>query len=340
VSEEVQVIGETIKWKGYTLGAPVLRRGASLSHPLEDYFPDKDPELWFSWSQEKQNKWVRDNFDGCGVVFGTPGPSEVVETHHIKPLGMGHKERNNWPVLMIPVLRSFDGDRSTHSLLEAPSNQGLRIGHWDPLDTKGGLEVLDGEGRAIEHSKLWFYDRPSHDAVQEARQWESLILKAYESYVKAMYALGPLAMVAKDHVKVLGAKSFKDWAGQHAVVSAPFNLMKRLFDNLYEYYNAAQESLVHPTIMDSVRKTVPAEDLDEALQQMRLYCSPVEGNPSISDFLTNMKEAYPNEGSMVKACIVPCGVEITKMEVKDIKLVMEQANGGTVFKGWPVGDDD
>lgn len=331
---------EQIQWRGYTLAAPILRHGAELSHLIEDYFPNKDPELWFSWDQAKQNKWVRDNFDGCGVVFGPPRPDEVVETHHLVPLGAGHKDMNNWPGVMIPVLRSFDGSRSTHTLLEAPSNMGMRVAHWDPLDTEGGLEVVDGEGRALDHKDLWFYHRPSHDKVLEAREWERLMLEANKRFVEAEYALGPLAMVADEHVKLLGAKSLADWCGQHGVSVAPLRKMMRLFDSMYEHYQDAAAALVPPSVFDMVRRVVPEDDRIEVVRDMLTYCSPLSEQPSMSDFITNVKEDYPRNVKPVKVSVVPPGVPVEKMEKEDINAVRDELppemQGGTIIKGWPV----
>jgi len=95
----------------------------------------------------------------CQLFHRKPVPA--TEIAHVRHQGMGgdlpDSEANN-PDNLISVCSAC------HRKLHGPGTP-WQIVRWNP--GAGELEVVDGEGRRVDHDELWFYSGPKAQAVQE-----------------------------------------------------------------------------------------------------------------------------------------------------------------------------
>ena len=329
-------MSELMKYKGRTVVAPILARGRKLTHPLEDYFPDHDPNKWFSWSIEEQNRWVKEQFDNHCVVFGTPRDGERIETHHLIPLGMGSKESSRVPWAMIPVMKSLNSRRSLHDLLHGG---GLRwsVVHWDPLDEENGLEVIDEMGRRIPHDEIWFYHRPTKSQREAAIAWAEGMNKANRMIVEGLYLMSSLAGIGKEYAEMLGSSSLASWASENGMDVQLVRLGARLWKRGGDWLDELREKLIPPRYADLYFRRVPKEERGNFISELVSHCSPLSPAPSGADFITWLNENFPPSHRRQKVTVIKGEAELEPLEVEDIAEVIGE---GKVIRGWPISGDN
>ena len=331
-------------YRGHVVARPITPN-QELSQPLEDYFPHQDPDRWFAWSEAEQNTWIKGRLKGACPIFGYPDyqGGETLEAHHIVRKGTGSKDLAKVPWAIIPALKSPNHDRSAHDLYHEYTlhSQGFEVVKWDWLDEENGFEVTDEEGELIPHEKLFFYNRATTGRVSEAMEWENLMLEANARHVQALYALGVLMAAGEGHAKLLGYSSVKDWMAQHGMMIRLPRMAQKLFEAFHEEWDRLEKGLVPVEMADLVRKKTRKESLEvreDWIDKLLAYCSPLANQPSISDFITLIAEAFPGRTNEKKATVVRGdNLQVAPYRVLDYG---ELLGGGIVIRGWPINTDE
>lgn len=334
---------DTIEIAGHTVVAPWLSGYISdkLCRPLEEYFPEGSPELWFSWELEEQNRWVVERmFAGRCAFLGIPNPGEYVGCHHIIKRSIAHKAARV-PWNCIPVMHSPNENHNIHGLLHPEGGLGLEIKHWDFWDRENGLAVLDmrNGGHRVPNDKLAFYELPSRGKSDAATEWIRLCLAAYRNHIKSGYELGALAAVGDEHAVVLGYKTVNACLNSYGMDTAPFKLGVRVVDNLPVHWDEGMDKFVALRFMDMISK-MPEEKQKEFFDLAVQKCAPLDlddpndkRNPSVPDWMAAKKEATPQGNNPVECTVFDAGVtyevtELTAEEISDMNKI--------VLKGKPI----
>lgn len=333
-----------MEYAGRTVAQPITP-DRKLSHPLEDYFPHSNPELWFGWDEAEQNAWIRGRLRGACPVFGYPDyqAGETLEAHHIVRKGFGSKDLAKVPWAIIPALKSPNHARSAHDLYHEHTlySQGFEVVKWDWLDEKNGFDVTDETGKLIPHDRLFFYNRATSGKVAEAVEWENMMLEANARHVKALYALGVLMTAGEEHAKLLGYSNVKDWMAQHGMMLRLPRMAQKLFEAFHEEWDRLENGLVPVEMADLVRKKTRKESLEtrnEWIDKLLAYCSPLAEQPSISAFITLITEAFPGRANEKKATVVRGeNLQVAPYRVLDYGELLGE---GIVIRGWPINTDE
>lgn len=332
---------EFIEVDGHKLVAPILTEGAQLCRPIEEYFPDHDPKVWFAMTVEQQDAWVVDTFfNGQCVFFGLPLPGEKVTGHHLIKRSSAKKAAYA-PWNVIPLLLSPNPERSAHDWFHRPEGEGFcwAVTHYDPLDRDGGLIAYDEGGKRIPNRDLHFYSIPTPDRVKEAQEWIRLSLLAYRGLVGKMYELGALAAAGEDFASTLGTGTVKACYAQYGIDNGVVTIPRRIMDEMSEVWDRVLAALVPPRIVDMLRNRVPDTDMTTWVLKAIERCSPLDltktesRHPSIPDFIQELEEAFPKDRRPVKVSIVPEGTKVDTHEVESLENIEQK---GIVFKGAPV----
>ena len=115
----------------------------TLSRELVDYFPNRDVDKWFHWSETRKKKFIRECFWKRCVVTGELRP----EVHEIYPQGMGERKYTLAPWNMICVTARI------HRLLHSYSWTVERCDRLDNGAEREGIVILGIDGRRI---SLWW----------------------------------------------------------------------------------------------------------------------------------------------------------------------------------------
>lgn len=334
----------TMEFAGHTVIKPITPDG-KLSHPLEDYFPHSNPELWFGWEEPEQNSWMRRRLNGACPIFGYPDiqSAELVEAHHIVPKGTGSKDVVKVPWGIIPALKTFDPERSAHDLYHTYnlSGTGFAITKWDWLDEEAGFEVVDEHGDPIPHDKLYYYTRPTDGRVTEAEEWKALMLETNAQQVKALYAKAILMSSGNNHAQVMGYDNVADWMAQHGMMIKLPKKAQQLFDAFHEYWPQLEEGYVPVEMADLVRRKTQKElpeVKEEWVETVLDYCSPKASHPSIAAFITLVTKAFPSKANEKRATVVTGdNIKLTPRKCLDFG---ELFGEGILIRGWPIGIDE
>jgi len=335
---------DTVEIAGHTVVAPWLDGFISeeLSRPLKEYFPDNDPELWFSWELDEQNRWVVEKmFAGRCAFLGLPNPGEYVGCHHIIKRSIAHKAARV-PWNCIPVMHSPNDNHNIHGHLHPTDGKsGLEICHWDYWNREDGLAVLDRRdgGHRIPNEKLAFYQIPSQGKADAATEWIRLCLAAYRNHIKSGYEVGALSAVGDEYAVVLGYKTVNACLSSYGMDTAPFKLGSRVVDNLPVHWDEGMDKFVALRFMDMIGK-MPEEEQKALFDLAVQKCAPLDlddpndrRNPSLPDWMEAKKEATPEAIKSVECTVFGNGVayEISEMTRDEI-----DSTEGIVLRGKPI----
>lgn len=334
---------DVVEIAGHTVVAPTLSGYISddLARPLEEYFPNNDPALWFSWTLEEQNKWVVERmFAGRCAVVGLPRPGEYVGAHHIIQRSIAH-EAARVPWNAIPVMHSPDEKRNIHGLLHPDNGCGLEIVHWDMLDPKNGLAIIDRRdgGHRVPNGELEFYQMPSTDKAAAATEWIRQCLAVYRQFVQCEYQMGALAAIGEEQAVVLGHKGVKACMSEYGMDAAPFVLGAKVADELTAFWQDGKDACVTMRVMDMIRK-LPEDQQKPLFDLAKEKCAPLDldnpadhRHPSFADWVAEKKAAAPPKNNPVKCTVFDSGVEYEETE-----LTPEEIAGTSklVVKGSPI----
>lgn len=325
---------------GHKLIAPVLPDGVKLCRPLKEYFPERDPDVWFAMSVEDQDRWIVESvFGGQCAFLGFPMPGEEVIGHHVVPRGQVKKAaRAPWNV--IAIMMSPDPERNIHGWFHRQEGKCKQwcIFRYDFLDRDGGLVVADENEERIPNEKLHFYAIPSPDKVIAAQEWLRMIMAEYRQLTGCMYRMGALAVAGDEYATVLGMGTVKACLAQYGIDTGVVAIPRKVLDEMYQFWDQVMDACVPPRIVDMLRKlpdNLQAEWVAKAIDK----CAPLDftkedkRHPSIPDFIEELKEAFPPEQRPTKVSIVPLDTPVHTKEVDDVD---DPGEEGIVFRGEPV----
>ena len=324
-------ITKTIK-----LAEPIMPDGEKLSHPLEDYFPQGSPFLWFDCMDERErNDYLKGVvMGGACPVFGYPnfGNGEALECHHEYRKGLGNRIEAWAPWAMIPGLKSPDYTRSTHDLWHQFNldGKGFQLVKWDFLDDENGLTVLDEKGEEIAREDLWWYARPTTERVDAAMKWLAVVKTVAGELVQAQYHIGSLSSQGEEDAKLLGYGSVASCLAQHGIGNDMPKLAGALFDERAPAFDELRERRVIIEAADLWRKktaTKSGEVQDEWLKKLFDYCSPMAEQPSFAAFGHLIRQRFPAQKNLQKVTILK--VLANESDFDDEKLVA-YIHGGTL----------
>ena len=331
---------EFVTVAGRKLVAPILPDGVKLCRPIEEYFPDRDPEVWFAMTVAEQDRWVVESvFGGQCAFLGLPLPGETVDGHHlVHRAPMGKPARAPWDI--IAIMRSPNQERNIHGFFHPtePGQMAWCVYRYDFLDRDGGLVVADEKEERIPNGHLHFYSLPSHDQVVAAQEWLRLSMAEYCALTDHLYRLGALTVAGDDHAVTLGFGTVKACFAQYGIDNFQTKTTRKIMDEMSEYWEKVMDARVPPRVADAVRKlpdNVHGDWIEKAVQM----CAPIDFTkrddrvPSLQDFFAELGEEFPAEKRPMKVSIVPSSTEVKSREVDDIEDIEDD---GIVFRGEPV----
>jgi hypothetical protein len=329
-------VSKTIK-----LAAPIVEDGRELSHPLEDYFPNKDPWRWFEeMNARSRREWIVGGLmGGACPIFGYPkeADGESVELHHEYRKGMGGRIEAEAPWAMIPGLKSPNYKRSAHDLYHQLTieHKGFELVHWDPLDEVAGLVVLDEAGERIPDDDLWFYSRPTDERVTAALNWKGAVLDMAATHTRSAYTLGELSSIGLSYAKLLGYETVESLFASLGIGNDAPHLGRMLKEQRAEAFEDLRAGCVIIEAADLWRKKLAKqepEDVTKWLEMLHDMCSPGSAHPSFAAYASLIRRRFSSGAREFKVVIITGeDFEVTETTSEDPESLV--LAGQTVISG-------
>jgi len=293
--------------KDLKISKPLLAAGKErsdqLTHDLEMYFePCGGQLLWPGLSEsERQNAALELNSYEC-VVTG----KKANEGAMIKLVEVGTETGcipGPWNYVPFENDESVKEDHVSE-YAKAFGNK-IRVVHFDPLDEKAGLEVMDIENRTIRHGNLAFYRRPPRDKLKIAKSWEQDMGLAWLEFLRLMYKFVSTAAAGNDPLKTLGYKKVADWMDMHGMSLPKLGDLLKLFDSPFGFVDAWDENSLNPFLAAAVDKKAKEKAGGWVAKVTEAGTSRDRKNEiTIKDLMDQLKNAFPPEPSEKKWLII------------------------------------